>query len=89
MNRQSNPTRKNAIMIPRIQIGPAWDAALSADRPVILEAYTDPDVPQLPPHITLKEAEAYAKALLKGDSEGMHLMKQTLESLAESFLPRR
>ena len=38
------------------KIGAAWDEALSADRPVILEAYTDPNVPPLPPHITLKDA---------------------------------
>src|SRR5689334_8971022 len=32
-------------------VGPAWDEALAADRPVIIEAITDPDVPPLPPHI--------------------------------------
>jgi pyruvate dehydrogenase (quinone) len=42
------------------EVGPAWDAALSADRPVVLEAYTDPNVPPLPPHITLKQAAAYS-----------------------------
>jgi pyruvate dehydrogenase (quinone) len=34
----------------------AWREALAADRPVVLEAVTDPEVPPLPPHITLKEA---------------------------------
>jgi pyruvate dehydrogenase (quinone) len=34
------------------EIGDAWDAALSADRPVVLEAVVDPDVPLLPPHIS-------------------------------------
>jgi thiamine pyrophosphate-dependent acetolactate synthase large subunit-like protein len=38
------------------QIGPAWDEALAANRPVVIEAVTDPEVPPLPPHITLKEA---------------------------------
>ncbi len=37
----------------------AWDEALSADRPVILECYTDPNVPPLPPHITLKDAKNF------------------------------
>ena len=40
-------------------IGPAWDEALSADRPVILECYADPNVPPLPPHITLKDARNF------------------------------
>nr|WP_269204687.1 thiamine pyrophosphate-requiring protein [Motilibacter deserti] len=31
------------------QVGPAWDAALAADRPVVLEAVVDPEVPLLPP----------------------------------------
>ena len=39
------------------KVGAAWDEALAADRPVILEFYTDPNVPPLPPHITLKDAE--------------------------------
>jgi pyruvate dehydrogenase (quinone) len=39
------------------KLGAAWDEALAADRPVILECYTDPNVPPLPPHITLKEAK--------------------------------
>jgi len=30
-------------------VGPAWDAALAADRPVVLEAVVDPEVPLLPP----------------------------------------
>ena len=41
------------------RVGAAWDEALAADRPVILEAYTDPNVPPLPPHITLKEAKNF------------------------------
>ncbi len=40
------------------QVGPAWDAALSADRPVVIEALTDPEVPPLPPHITIEQAKA-------------------------------
>ena len=31
------------------QIAPAWDAALDADRPVVIEVMSDPDVPLLPP----------------------------------------
>jgi pyruvate dehydrogenase (quinone) len=46
------------------QIGPAWDEALAANRPVVTEAVTDPEVPPLPPHITLKEAMNFSKSLL-------------------------
>jgi pyruvate dehydrogenase (quinone) len=41
------------------RLGAAWDEALGADRPVILECYTDPNVPPLPPHITLKDARNF------------------------------
>ena len=40
------------------QVGPAWDEALAADRPVVFEAVTDPEVPPLPPHITIEQAKA-------------------------------
>ena len=41
------------------KLGQAWDEALNSDRPVILECYTDPNVPPLPPHITLKDAKNF------------------------------
>ncbi len=68
------------------QIGPAWDEALAADCPVILEAYTDPDVPTLPPHITLKQAESYAKALFKGDPEELGIIRQTFKDVVAAFV---
>ena len=46
----------------------AWAEALAADRPTILEVKTDPNVPPLPPHITLKEARGFLSAMGKGDS---------------------
>ena len=46
------------------EVGGAWDAALSADRPVVLEAITDPNVPPLPPHITFEQAKAFLSSVL-------------------------
>jgi pyruvate dehydrogenase (quinone) len=40
------------------QVAAAWDEALRADRPVLLEAVTDPSVPVLPPHITPEQTKA-------------------------------
>jgi pyruvate dehydrogenase (quinone) len=56
------------------QIGPAWDAALSADRPTVVEAVTDPDVPPLPPHISMKQARQYLRALLKRDPDALDIV---------------
>jgi pyruvate dehydrogenase (quinone) len=62
-------------------IGRAWDFALSADRPVVLDVYTDPNVPPLPPHITLKQAKAYASAILRGDINSSEIIRQTVKQL--------
>ena len=49
------------------QVGPAWDRALAADRPTVLDVHTDPDVPPIPPHATFEQMKDAAGALLKGD----------------------
>ena len=38
-------------------VGPAWDEALAAGQPVLIEAITDPEVPPLPPHIRFEQAQ--------------------------------
>ena len=72
-------------------LGRAWDEALSADRPVVVEAITDPDVPPIPPHITFSQAKAYAAALLKGDPNERGIIRQTLREMADAItiLPSR
>lgn len=67
-------------------IGAAWDAALAADRPCVIEAITDPEVPPLPPHITFKQAIAFTESMLKGDSGTTGMIRQsTRETLATIF----
>lgn len=65
----------------------AWDEALAADRPVVIEFKTDPDVPPLPSHITLEQAKAYASALLGGDPDRSGIIKQTAKQVLGSLLP--
>jgi pyruvate dehydrogenase (quinone) len=55
-------------------IGAAWDAALSADRPMLLEMVTDPNVPPLPPHVSLEQMRHYARALLNGDPQATEVV---------------
>jgi pyruvate dehydrogenase (quinone) len=71
------------------QIGSAWDAALSADRPTLIEAVTDPNVPPLPPHITFEQARAFASSVLRGDVDALGFLKQTAKDAIESVLPHR
>jgi pyruvate dehydrogenase (quinone) len=69
------------------QLGAAFDAALAADRPVIIEVRTDPEVPPLPPHITLKQAKAFASTLLKGDPAEGSVLIDTAKQVLSSVLP--
>ena len=69
------------------QIGPAWDRALAADRPIVLEFKTDPDVPPLPPHITIEQAKHFAKTLFTGDPNEKNTILNTTRQLLGGMLP--
>jgi pyruvate dehydrogenase (quinone) len=70
------------------EVGPAWREALAADRPVVVEAIVDPDVPPLPPHITFEQAASVTKALLKGDPDAGGVVRQSMRELAAAVAPR-
>jgi pyruvate dehydrogenase (quinone) len=71
------------------RVRPAWEEAFAADRPVVLDAITDPDVPPLPPHISFEQAKAYLSSLLKGDPDEAGIIKQTIKGVADTILPHR
>lgn len=58
------------------EVDAAWDAALAADRPVVIEAVVDPDVPLLPPFPAGEQMlESYHRALdLEGDEHARALL---------------
>ena len=68
-------------------VGPAWDEALAADRPVVLEVKTDPEVPPLPPHITLEQAKHFTAALIKGDPNERSVIVETAKQVLASIIP--
>jgi pyruvate dehydrogenase (quinone) len=63
------------------KVARAWDEALRCDRPVVYEAYVDPDVPPLPPHITLDQARAFTSSVLEGDTDRGGFIRQSIEQL--------
>ena len=69
------------------RVGPAWDEALAADRPVVLEIRTDPNVPPLPPHITLTQAKHFMSTLLRGDPQEGSVIVGAAKELLSSMLP--
>ena len=68
-------------------VGPAWDEALSAGQPVLIEAITDPEVPPLPPHIRFEQAKELAHAL-PGDPARAGIVKQSLKGIVDEFVNR-
>ncbi|MDA9476617.1 thiamine pyrophosphate-binding protein [Bradyrhizobium sp. CCBAU 65884] len=68
-------------------LGSAWEQALASEMPVVLEVKTDPEVPPLPPHITLQQAKNFSLALLKGDPNESGMIKGAARQVLETILP--
>jgi pyruvate dehydrogenase (quinone) len=66
-------------------VGDAWERALRADKPCLLEVKVDPEIPPLPPHITVEQAEKMAKAMVKGDPERIGVMQKSLVGKLAEF----
>jgi len=78
----------HAIRVERPEdVGPAWDEALAADRPCMLDMKADPNVPPLPPHVTAKQVKAYMSALLKGDSSALATVMASAKEAWEGMFP--
>ena len=71
------------------EVGACWEQALAADRPTVLEVVTDPEVPPLPPHITLEQAKSFASAVLKGDPGAKDMIRQSLRQTLAGAVGRR
>ena len=70
-------------------IGAAWDRALAADRPTLLDVHTDPNVPPIPPHATFEQAKDAAEAMLKGDENRWGVIKEGVKTKMQEFLPHQ
>jgi pyruvate dehydrogenase (quinone) len=71
------------------ELANAWREALSADRPTVLDVYTDPDMPPIPPHATWEQFKATSTAVLAGDEDRLGFVKQGLKAKAQEFLPHK
>ena len=68
-------------------LGRAWDAALTADRPTVLDVHCDPELPPIPPHATFDQVKSMTEALLKGDPNAWHVLTQGVKTKAQEVLP--
>jgi len=70
-------------------VGAAWEEALAVDRPCVLEAITDPEVPPLPPHITVEQARNFLHAVTSGDPNARRMIRESFAQKVVELLPGR
>jgi pyruvate dehydrogenase (quinone) len=63
-------------------VGPAWDQALAADRPVVIDVKADPNVIALPPYATFEQTKNLFLALARGDQDRGAILNQLIKQLA-------
>lgn len=67
----------------------AWREALAADRPTVLDVFTDPNMPPIPPHAEWDQAKAAAEAVLKGDEDRWGFIVTGIKTKAQEFMPHK
>jgi pyruvate dehydrogenase (quinone) len=65
----------------------AWEQALAADRPCVVEFVTDPAVPPIPPHATWDQMEKALESIVRGDSDRWDVVKEGVKAKMQEFLP--
>ena len=71
------------------EIEDAWREAFSADRPVIIDAMSDPNEPPLPPHITFEQAKGFAKSVRADPAGGIPGAIEAIREKVHEFIPGR
>jgi pyruvate dehydrogenase (quinone) len=68
------------------KLGAAWEAALSADRPSVLDVHCDPNIPPIPPHATFEQVQKVLESVLAGDENRWDFIKEGFKAkVAEIF----
>ena len=70
-------------------IDAAWEEAFAADRPFVIDAVVDPEMPPLPPHITLQQAKHFLTAVRGGDPNARAMIRESFKQKVLEFLPGR
>jgi pyruvate dehydrogenase (quinone) len=71
------------------EVKDALDTALILQKPVVLNVYTDPSVPMLPPHVSFEQSKAFFSAIFKGDSDAWDILKQLAKEVKETYIPSK
>ncbi len=70
------------------QVVAVLEDALNADRPVVINAVVDPNVPPLPTHLEMDQVKGYLSSILKGDPEAGPQIRQSVKAMAAKYLKR-
>jgi pyruvate dehydrogenase (quinone) len=70
------------------EIGQAWDEALSASRPVVLDVQVDAEVPTIPPHITFAQARNFMTSVMS-DPNAPSMLRGSMKDALQSILPHK
>ncbi len=70
-------------------IDAAWEEAFSADRPFVIDAVVDAEVPPLPPHVTLEQARSLLSSIRGGDPNARAVIRESFKQKVLEFLPGR
>jgi pyruvate dehydrogenase (quinone) len=71
------------------EVKDALDTAMIVQRPVVLNVYSDPSVPPMPPHITFKQAKAFASAIFHGDEDSWNMIQQAAKDVWSEYFPAK
>ena len=70
------------------QLPSSLDEAFAMNKPVLVEAVTDPSVPMMPPHISFDQIKKFSKSILfGGDSDAKDIIKQTYKEVVDEYFP--
>jgi pyruvate dehydrogenase (quinone) len=69
------------------QVATAWDEAMAADRPCVVEFVTDASVPPIPPHATWDQMSKALESVVRGDADRVDVIKEGLKVKMQDFLP--
>jgi pyruvate dehydrogenase (quinone) len=68
-------------------LGEAWDEALSADRPTVLEVKTDREIAPLPPHVSLAQAKKFMFSVAREEGAG-HVIRDTARQVLNAVVDK-
>jgi pyruvate dehydrogenase (quinone) len=69
------------------EVAGAWDKAIAARQPCVIEFHTDPAVPPIPPHATWDQVLKATESVVRGDSDRLNMIKEVVKSKVQEVLP--